>query len=352
MMTLSKSTEPWCRDPFVHIDIIIENQYAHYKPCNVYAKSYTTPDFKIIQNELLNGRWAEGCTNCKSAELSNINSRRKGVNLIHKDKPLVVSSIGLRYGTLCNSTCLICDETRSSAWASELLKKSISIRPEYKFNKKLMPDLSEVLKDIDCSTITNVELHGGEPLLNSCTRDILDMLPIENLSVKINTNGTVWPEWMDKFTKTKSTEILFSIDDIGNRLEYLRPPAKFDVVTENIKKSKDMKFKTGCTYVISSLNVYYLPEFLMWAVKNFGISLYGQFMFDDTKYSLFNLPESAKLKVIEKFNQHHKLTKLLAPVIMEMSKNNTKEDTALYNTIRDSKFKTVFPEWYDILNHV
>jgi hypothetical protein len=75
-------------------------------------------------------------------------------------------------------------------------------------------------------------------------------------------------------------------------------------------------------------------------------------MFDDTKYSLFNLPESAKLKVIEKFNQHPKLTKLLTPVIIEMSKNNTKEDTALYNTIRDSKFKTVFPEWYDILNHV
>ena len=350
-MTLIKLNEPWCRDPFVHIDIIVENQYVHYKPCNVYAESYSTPDFKVIQRDLVSGRWAEGCGNCKSAESANINSRRTGVNLIHKDKPLVVSSIGLRYGTLCNSTCLICDETRSSAWASKLLKESIPIKSEYIFNKKLIPDLAEVLKDIDCSTITNIELHGGEPLLNSYTRDILDMLPIENLSVKINTNGTVWPEWMDKFTKTKSTEILFSIDDIGDRLEYLRPPANFDVITENIKKSKGMNFKTGCTYVVSSLNVYYLPEFLMWAVKKFGISLYGQFMFDDTKYSLFNLPESAKLKVIEKFNQHPKLTKLLSSVIIEMSKNNTKEDTALYDTIRDNEFKTVFPEWHSILTH-
>ena len=82
---IGKLNDPWCLDPFVHIDIIVENQYVYYKPCNVYNKSYSTPDFKIIQKDLLNGSWSDGCENCKAAELSNNNSRRKGVNLIHKD---------------------------------------------------------------------------------------------------------------------------------------------------------------------------------------------------------------------------------------------------------------------------
>jgi hypothetical protein len=46
-MMSGKLGEPWCRDPFVHIDIIVENQYVHYKPCNVYAKSY---DHTRLQN--------------------------------------------------------------------------------------------------------------------------------------------------------------------------------------------------------------------------------------------------------------------------------------------------------------
>ena len=70
--------------------------------------------------------------------------------------------------------------------------------------------------------------------------------------------------------KNKNVEFLFSIDDIGDRFEYLRYPAKFKNVQKNIQKAKDMGFNISVTPTISSINVWYVPEFMPWLVKTFG----------------------------------------------------------------------------------
>jgi sulfatase maturation enzyme AslB (radical SAM superfamily) len=343
----------WCLDPFVHIDIIVENNLVRYKPCNTYTEDFHTPDFTEVKKSLSQNTWASGCDFCKNAESHGTTSRRQGVNVIHADKKILPTpqSIGVRYGTLCNSTCLICDESRSSAWASKLIKENISVRPEYRFNKSLMPSATDIIGSLNVSRVTNVEFHGGEPLINAYPWDIVQLLGPQNLTVKINTNGTVWPEKMTEFTRCKRVEILFSIDDINDRLEFLRPPAKFDQVENNITTSKNMGFVTGCTYVASSLNVYYLPEFLSWALPKFSGRVYGQHMFGPDKYNLHNLSDYAKLQVQDKFSQYPYLKKHLDPIIIAMNTPRTQVDQQLDQIRLSRGFTMAMPEWAEILDH-
>lgn len=156
---------------------------------------------------------------------------------------------------------------------------------------------------------------------------------------------------MEAFKKCKSTEIIFSVDDIGSRLEYLRAPAKFDNVVQNINKSKQLGFKTSCTYTLSSLNVYYLPEFLLWGLKTFGVALYGQHMFDGSKFNLYNLSDYAKNKVLEKFDTYPQLKKLTSVAVTEMMKPKIKNDNSLDTIVKDNEFKNIFPDWWEILAH-
>ena len=343
----------WCKEPFIHMDVIVENEQVSYKPCNVYRDVFTTPNFDKVQEHLSKNEWAPGCDYCKNQEANGGVSRRIGINQLYKNKNIEdgIQGLSLRYGTLCNSVCVICDETRSSAWATKLIQKGLSIDQRYIFKKAAMPKLETILENIDTSTITHVDFHGGEPLLNTYPWQMLELCNVPNLTVKINTNGTVWPDYMELFKKCKSTEIIFSIDDINSRLEYLRPPAKFDNIVQNINKSKQMGFKTSCTYTLSSLNIYYLPEFLLWGLKTFGLALYGQNMFDGSKFNLYNLNDYSKNKVLEKFDAYPQLKKLTSFAATEMMKPKTKHDDALNNIINDNNFKNVFPDWWEILTH-
>lgn len=343
----------WCKDPFVHIDIVVENDQIKYYPCNVYQFKFNDSNFNNVKNNLLSGQWAPGCSYCKIAESSGLNSRRIGVNKLKENLDIKhgIQSIGLRYGTLCNSTCLICDETRSSAWASHKTKNLIPIQPQFNYKKSTMPNVKELLSKFDLPKIKFIEFHGGEPLINSYPWETLKLLNKSELYVKINTNGTVWPDRMLEFTDCKSTEIMFSVDDIYNRLEFLRPPAEFNIILENIQKSKELKFKTSCIYTMSSLNIFYLPEFLDWALKVFGIRIHGQHLFNNSNYALYNLSPYAKKSIEEKFLKFPKLSKLLDIAINELKKPKQCDDLDLREIARSEKFKKTFPEWAEILNY-
>lgn len=202
----------WCKEPFIHKDIIVENEHVSYKPCNVYRETFKTPNFDDVRANLSKGEWASGCDYCKNQEASGGISRRIGINQLYKDKNIEdgIQGLSLRYGTLCNSVCLICDETRSSAWATKSLQSGAKVEKRFIFKKAAMPDLKNILNDIDTSTITHIDFHGGEPLLNSYPWQTLELCNVSNLTVKINTNGTVWlPPW--KHLKNANLQRLFLV---------------------------------------------------------------------------------------------------------------------------------------------
>ena len=87
----------------------------------------------------------------------------------------------------------------------------------------------------------------------------------KNIDIHYNTNGTHYPEYAVKeiWPHFKRVEIAFSIDDIKERFEYQRHPAKWEAVNEKIIKFKNSNLKNLSTQIcttISIFNVMYIDE--------------------------------------------------------------------------------------------
>jgi pyruvate-formate lyase-activating enzyme len=97
----------------------------------------------------------------------------------------------------------------------------------------------ELLKEP--KAIREVYFKGGEPLLSKEALAIIDYLGAEGDSDKlrfhVTTNGTLFEETLIRnATRVASLSMAVSIDGIGQVNEYIRYPAKWSIVEENLRK--------------------------------------------------------------------------------------------------------------------
>ena len=352
--TKTSSSSIFCMEPYVHVDILVENNKVTKKVCNIFYGNNTHNEVVEMHK---NGIWPDGCSACRFLEQNNLKSRRMGVNELYEKYQIqeldYIQSVSLRYGTLCNLKCVICDDTRSSSWASENLKFKKPVKEQYIYNKNKLPNVKEVLKDIDISKVKTWDFHGGEPLLASYPWEILD-ISNPDAHFKFNTNGTVFPKNINDFAG-KNVEIIFSIDDIGDRFEYQRFPAKWKTVEENIKKFKNLGFKISVTPTVSNINVWHFPYSIEWFLKTFGFKIYLQFVDFPKKLSINNLNTETKKQLLNHYEKFNKIQKIIDPIIKKINSNGKELDFLSYiseiDKRRNQNFFVTFDEWGKVLEN-
>jgi hypothetical protein len=182
------------------IDVIVENEHVYVNPCNHWSTHLSIDQYKKniknIQNTLKT-KFHKCCGICSNEEKYGARSRRQAVNQFHKDNQLLldkIQSIGLRYGTLCNSKCIICSHVRSSGWINDSIELGVDVNPKFLFKKNKMPGVDFLFTQFDLSDLKYVEFHGGEPLMQTYPLEFLKKIKnLKQLVVKFNTNLTVLP---------------------------------------------------------------------------------------------------------------------------------------------------------------
>ena len=272
-----------------------------YKPCCVYSDELTDPDGRTyntkehsitevmnsksmndLRDRFLAGEKPSACDSCWKQEAAGNTSKRQHmwhkatvIGQIHVNKNIVAPTfIDLKLGNICNLKCRICSPDSSSIWANEMAKFDPD-RKDYwtKYNKQgVWPrQKNKFYEDLEkhIESIRFFEITGGEPLMIKEQFDILqkcvDAGVAKNIEVHYNTNGTQFPEkeLNEIWPHFKRIEVAFSIDDIKERFEYQRHPAKWDAVNENILKFKNSGLKNLSTQVCTTINVFniaYLDE--------------------------------------------------------------------------------------------
>jgi len=86
-----------------------------------------------------------------------------------------------------------------------------------------------------------LHVTGGEPTINPEFFDLLNHLietgDSKNITLEVTTNATkIHPRFFDTVKKFKELTLTISMDGVDKTYEYVRYPARFDVVFENIKK--------------------------------------------------------------------------------------------------------------------
>ena len=185
----------------------------------------------IIKKQMLQGDFPKSCEGCYLQE----KHRKKGFDSIssrlyyakeitpYVSKGLLDDSanfelrhVDVRWSNKCNFACVYCGPQLSSKWESELGEKRHKL------------DYNDSLKDYLYSNITslkNVYLAGGEPMLMKQNKEFLQLLLDKNpnVHIRVNTNlSKTRTGIFDLLCQFKNVHWTVSLESIEEEFEYIR----------------------------------------------------------------------------------------------------------------------------------
>src|SRR3989339_482767 len=272
--------------------------------------------YKKLRNDFLNNKEVKECGQCWDIESSNIKSFRLGGLSRFKDfhqtlveenfkvqKPVCFE---LAMGNLCNLKCRICKPDNSSMFAGEeSIYKNCKIEDTraYQNLKNSTQSLNRKFWDQDFFlNALEINFAGGEPLLLKNHEILLKKLIKKNKSKNItlwyHTNATriPSPSLLKLWNEFKLIKLSLSVDDVGDRFEYQRYPAKWQEVKKNVLYFLNLPLKNRIFVrldaTISIFNVFYMVDLINYVKmvnknKNLNELIFGYHFL--TGKSLFNI---------------------------------------------------------------
>jgi MoaA/NifB/PqqE/SkfB family radical SAM enzyme len=247
-------------------------------PFSVYTHSlpaiWSSAPMLAVRRDMIAGKEIPGCDYCHRIERQGGTSKRmlenqEWVTKTGGDESLSLdafvrrsietdhrlegpASYHLEVGNLCNLKCRMCNGLSSSriahdsvhskwaaGWAEPLDAPETGrfTAPGHWFQQREFL-LNELLKEP--GRLKSLYLVGGEPLLVREVATILETLVkagvARNVTLCFNTNGTIAkPRWLDLAGEFRQLQLWFSIDGYGRLFEYIRYPAKWGKLVENIE---------------------------------------------------------------------------------------------------------------------
>jgi hypothetical protein len=409
------------------------------KPSNLnvadFQTAWNSSYMRNVRKQMLTGEQPPSCIKCYKEEAAGHRSKRqweteywsKRVNvekLVENTEdngsvPPQLAYIDLRFGTKCQLACVMCSPHDSSGWIKDwqainpkvenaALKQTMQWSNKgstngssYNWHKQNPVFWEQFYEQIP--NMQQLYFAGGEALIIDEHYDILRQCiksgHAKNLELRYNSNGIEWKQ--DLFSLWKQFKLVryhYSIDDIGERNEYIRYPSNWRRMTEVFKildteTPPNVEVTIACA--VQALNVYYIPDFLRWKLEqNFkkinkwplaagGINFH--FVYHPPHLNVKVLPAKFKQQVREKFEEFYKwweanwelgLTeeqkgkityeqwrtseygiKRLEGIVQFMESEDwsnrlpeTKEYLELIDNQRNLKFEEIFYEMKDIFN--
>jgi MoaA/NifB/PqqE/SkfB family radical SAM enzyme len=288
-------------------------------------------EFRKIQKSLQKGIRHKGCRLCWEEEDAGRQSKRLRDNerYFHeieygKREPYQgLAKVELNLGNTCNISCRTCNACVSSGWMKEEFE--VYERGNYNTYKDFAnsmkkyhmsyDDDSPFWEDIESHlpTIKQFDFYGGEPFMIKkqwkLIQKAVELGYSKDIEIHYNTNGTHWPKEVELWQYFKQINLSFSIDGINDQFEYMRYPAKWDLVKQNIENARNLAKEYGNISVswcvtISSINVYNIPETIDYWRAHYSkdVGLYLNLVHGPAEYNIKNIPNTIKSAIVEKLN--------------------------------------------------
>jgi sulfatase maturation enzyme AslB (radical SAM superfamily) len=277
-----------CVLPFLHFYIAPNSQIlpccytTNFKPFGKFSKQsagevLNLPMFKDFRRDLAVGKSRPDiCSRCYQEEKYSGASHRTRMNEHFVERiPGILKDMDadghlrepkmlfwdVRFSNLCNFKCRVCGPGYSSAWATELTNNGIPSKlpaaeqlEETKFSMLLehIPFVEEIY------------FAGGEPLMTDSHYLLLEAL-IErkrtNVKLIYNSNASIFKfkKWnvLEMWRKFPSVVFGPSLDEVGERAEYIRKGTEWPEIVANIQHLKKTlpHVEIVPTFTVSVFNV-------------------------------------------------------------------------------------------------
>lgn len=362
----------FCSHPWVGLDI---SPQGEFKPCCKFSTvvSRNISDYQNselmnrVREQFIKGEQPAECERCWRDETAGIKSKRELDFTYTFDEVTPdltsIKVLMLTFGNTCNLACRSCSSYSSSSWRNQD-KKLLPLLPATKIynhnrfyqDKKFMSEIRNIATDV-----IDVGFPGGEPFITGVKEhlEFLDFLLLQDpskISLRYITNTTVFPneEFWSRWSKFKKVDIQLSIDGIGAQFEYTRWPAKWSECLPNILEFRNRmsdKIRITVGHTVSIFTAYYLPEFLIWCLKNKFPKPYLGLVNDPAHYDVRVLPPELKQVISSRLTGS--LLEPVAKALVEPDDRCTFDKTVEYIRIldsqRDQSFADTFPELYQLI---
>jgi len=287
-----KNNPAFCTAPHAAYDFRMQdNKFKVTSCCNLDIHTTDTElDFGLIENlkkDMAQGIVSPLCWRCTKVEDSQAHSERvnlmMGYSIEHLEKFKRTSrthefQVGMKFSNLCNLACRSCNEDESSLWAKLM---DVPVDPTQEIDISDNPAYWDAMVDMirtKHSDSENFIIHpiGGETMVQPGFLKLINWLIAENLAsttiLRLTTSlvPNISEKFLDKFMQFKQVVFLSSIDSIGENYYYVRWPARFNKVQDNLDtissicKQYPNKFSLSVSPVFSLNNIFYAIDYLDW----------------------------------------------------------------------------------------
>lgn len=244
----------------------------------------TSPYLQSLRDSFKQGQKPDACNRCWSAESVGHKSRRQSAIEFYQtefgDNTVVLESLDHSVTWACNLACVMCGPQSSSTWAAELsMTKPALAKIGKKYQKK-----NNFFEQIDFGNLKKLHFNGGEPLINNDHIDWLEKLDaqgiLSDVFISYNTNASIYPsaKLIDLWKRTRLVKLFFSIDATEQAFEYVRWPAKWSAVEQNMltmKKELPSNVMFGINTTVGTYNVFEVKAVKQWADQNLSCNRDG-----------------------------------------------------------------------------
>ena len=167
--------------------------------------------------------------------------------------------------------------------------------------------IDEMLRE--SHNIRELYFTGGEPFITPKVHQILDELiardSTRNVMLKFNTNCTRVPDsLLKKLAQFRRVELMLSLDGFGKYYEYMRYPAKWDIVVKNVEKLRTLPNVTLCAVPIvqiyNALNIVELCTFC----DSIGVDFRMGFLQTPSQLAVSVLPGPARSEAARRLREY------------------------------------------------
>jgi MoaA/NifB/PqqE/SkfB family radical SAM enzyme len=345
---------------------------------------WTSPTRQEIKDSLANGIRHKNCQDCWDEEdagrpsLRILSNKKFKDVLPNPDQPRVFM---IKPGNTCNLSCRHCNPYVSTGWYKDHYQTVVKPNSDVSFIEYLRT--YSYIKDSYESTnplwntlkkwnhnIVYYDLYGAEPLLIAPLLELLRESASSGIakeqSVHVNTNGTIWHDDFNQiFSSFKYVDIGISIDAFGPQAEYMRYPASWEHLLDNLEKYKNLSkthsgIDVSVCVTLSLLNIYYLPEYIQ-GFHSMGVTVGLNVVHRPDYLNMRIAPHNVKKIIADKLTKTKypkgwdtKVNELVNFLMLDYENSDELLQefwnyTNSYDLSRNQKYKEIFPEFYKIL---
>ena len=304
-----------------------ENRYYNLNHDTVHD-TMNSESFRKARLEVLDGKKPKACMRCYSEEAKGIRSKRLVEIKNYPDYSVDIASsvtdvngymkdvqfdfVELRLGNVCNVACRTCNPASSSKWRNDYDKLQSSL-PFSLTSYDTMegfrwPEREEFWEDLlqHCDRVKTFYINGGEPMLIKQHFKFLERLvELGKTDIKLwyNINMTLMDEKViELWRKFDHVKVSCSIDDLGERNEYIRHPTKWDDVMRNFLRLKEEDFELDVTQTVSWMNYSTLGDFYDFFHNQHGVWVHHNYVYDPDILSPAVLPKEVRDSIHNRFD--------------------------------------------------